>query len=276
MCREYSRARVLRENTGNNAFSYDFRSCKQLRIADLRTVHSLLDMEESNAPAFAEVEDGQEVQCPGLQHFLKWSGKDIYLFDNHNHSFYFIYRYVTVHRSALRMVHVDQHKDARRPQMNFQDFCVQLQRERSAMAAHHFLPLHERLFPSAVRSVGEEERFELLYSYTNLVLNVGNFIAPLLDERLITRCDCIDSQDRMLRFETEGRGLESEPYVLDLDLDFFSRDLDYIPWEKKAKFVASLWRKADLVTIATSPFFIEFERARNALETILKFCLTDL
>ena len=56
--------------------------------------------------------------------------------------------------------------------------------------------------------------------------------------------------------------------VLNLDLDFFSPDLDYIDYEKKKNLILRLAEKAKYITIATSPAFIEQKYALRVLRDI--------
>ena len=59
-------------------------------------------------------------------------------------------------------------------------------------------------------------------------------------------------------------------YVLDIDLDFFSRDMDYIDYDQKIGRVKEYIEGASLITIATSPYFIEQERALKALRDLFE------
>lgn len=45
--------------------------------------------------------------------------------------------------------------------------------------------------------------------------------------------------------------------VLNLDLDFFAPEMDFIDDEKKLKCIRNLLPKVRCVTIATSPYFID-------------------
>ncbi len=118
---------------------------------------------------------------------------------------------------------------------------------------------------SGSSNIDDEEIYDFLY--TNLHLNVGNFIRPLLDEKRISDLYIVDSEYRMDEFDLS---LIPEPFALDLDLDFFSEEMDYIPWEKKILFVRKLAEKADLILVAFSPYFIPFERAKKALFEIFE------
>jgi hypothetical protein len=57
-------------------------------------------------------------------------------------------------------------------------------------------------------------------------------------------------------FENEKRNI-----ILNLDLDFFEPELDYIDYELKKKVILDIASKAKVITVATSPFFINQELA---------------
>lgn len=67
----------------------------------------------------------------------------------------------------------------------------------------------------------------------------------------------------MIRIENEYQIDEYMDYtpaensVLNLDIDIFAPELDYINPEKKIRIIRNLLKKCQLVTIATSPFFID-------------------
>ena len=60
-----------------------------------------------------------------------------------------------------------------------------------------------------------------VFRYTNEVLNVGNFIKPALQHNIFSEVIIIDSS---YGFELDIEG----EFVLDIDLDIFSKDMDYI------------------------------------------------
>jgi hypothetical protein len=53
-----------------------------------------------------------------------------------------------------------------------------------------------------------------------------------------------------------------------LDLDFFEPKLDYINYDLKKKVILDIARKAKVITIATSPFFINQELALKIFKDI--------
>jgi hypothetical protein len=56
--------------------------------------------------------------------------------------------------------------------------------------------------------------------------------------------------------------------VLNLDLDFFQPDLDYIDYELKKKVILDIAKKADIITVSTSPFFIDQNLAVKVFKDI--------
>ena len=63
----------------------------------------------------------------------------------------------------------------------------------------------------------------------------------------------MDIIDSSYTFDNEYR----EPFVLDIDMDIFSKDMDYIQDELKIRKIREFAEKALFITIASSPFFID-------------------
>lgn len=291
--RGYQKRFELKVCSGNNLFSLQERKQKKISIPHLVS-KDVLALRQGSEIAFCEYEDEVEVLCPGVFEIIHDEKRNIYLFDNHNHSFYFIYLQYLKGDLPSTLMHVDQHKDSRRPILYFENFCILMQEEVGYDDAHRFFTedVSKTLFEkngwqdilwreslmsgafsfsvnlshrSEIKLLEQEERMEYLaWLYTNYVLNVGNFIPPIYKSAQFDRYNCIDSAYKIEEMEREKPG----SFVLDLDLDFFSSDMDYIPWEKKIDFVKRLLEEAKLVTIATSPFFIEFERCEQVLKSL--------
>jgi hypothetical protein len=64
-------------------------------------------------------------------------------------------------------------------------------------------------------------------------------------------------------FQNEKRNI-----ILNFDLDFFEPALDFIDYELKKKVVLDLAEKADVITVSTSPFFIEQNLALKVFKDI--------
>jgi len=56
--------------------------------------------------------------------------------------------------------------------------------------------------------------------------------------------------------------------ILNLDLDFFQPDLDFIDYELKKKVVLDIAKKATVITVATSPFFIKQDLALKVFKDL--------
>lgn len=241
----YQREFILKEPFGNNAFDYEKRSESHpepyIRIAPLLTYPTaeaaLQKFQIGLTPAFEIYDEEKLRSMPGLINFLQFpeatSGRPVFVFDNHNHAFYFW------HASAqelkitepLLLIHIDQHKDAR--------------------------------IPASLLPPTDAQDTKLLFEYTNFTLNVGNFIPPAIKTGLLSDAITIDSEASIKAFKQP-----TQPFILDIDLDFFAPELDYIGNQYKLDLIRQLLPKAAMTTIATSPYFIDQDLAQKYLEAI--------
>lgn len=163
------------------------------------------------------------------------------VFDNHHYALYFWYEARS--RGLLgrgnTLIHIDQHSDL---WDNTNDIP----------------PLH------SWRGVGGE--VEIL-RFVHEQCTVANYIQPAIRHGLIERVVRIEGENDIEKY----RNYETEPdesLILNLDLDFFARELDYIDFNKKKQIILTFARKARLITIATSPFFIDQDRAIEYLRKV--------
>ncbi len=103
-----------------------------------------------------------------------------------------------------------------------------------------------------------------VFRYTNEVLNVGNYLPPAMESGLIGDVQFVTGEADLEDMSFLGRGNK----ILNLDLDFFAPEMGYIDFEKAKRFVLVHAREADFITIATSPFFIDQERAIDVLREL--------
>lgn len=224
----------IEKPVGNNIFSYDERTIKKIYIPKLIKA-PISHVCTGSEPGFVEVDEGIENICTGLENMYELSlegeykDKDVYLFDNHNHAFYFWCKALNEgkFKEGIRLLHVDQHKDTREPE----NYDVDIY------------------------------NMEDVKRYTNEVLNVGSFIKPAIHHKMFDDVDIVDSTYSMER-------KAPDKYVLDIDLDFFSRDMEYIDFNWRIDRVKEYIKKAKVITIATSPFFIEQDKAIEALKML--------
>ena len=219
--------------TGNNIFSYEERSNKKIFVPKL-IQGTLDDVLVGSEIVFNEIDEEIEIKAKGLKNMVKfdYQDKDIYIFDNHNHAFYFWIKSLNKgsFTKGCKLVHVDQHKDTRVPENYEVD----------------------------VNNIDD------VFRYTNEVLNVGSFIKPALEHNIFSELIIIDSS---YGFDLEIYG----EFVLDIDLDIFSKDMDYIPYDLKLSKIQELIKKAKVITIASSPFFIDQEYAIKVLKELFNY-----
>lgn len=231
----YERPFSITWNHGNNAFSYDKRVNKKLFVPNLKQISSFDEVEFSDEVCFEEYDENNTlISGKWLKHIYEFSYEWIpsYLFDNHNHAYYFWYlaRKKWVITDGNILLHIDQHSDMREPQN--------------------------------VLYKPESEDMEKVVEYTNYVLNVGNYIIPAVKEWLIK--EVIQIRDK------ESLEKEYSYDILNLDLDFFAPELDYISYELKKEFILKHISKAKFITVATSPFFIDQKLAIKVFRDIFK------
>jgi len=262
---------------GNNIFSYDKRKNKKIYVAPLLKVdfdkYTIMDkLNSSDKIAFSEYgeETKTEYNIAGIKNFLftEKNGKKIYIFDNHNHAFYFISCEIIDEAKILNnikghilnnyikkdikipktkiMIHFDQHKDMRRASTSLEE--IMRDTKKSCITDKDYLSI-----------------------YTNYTLNVGSFITPLIENNFIKDVFIVDSTYSM---DELSKNIDLyDDVILDIDLDFFSSDMDYIDNNLKIELIKKCYDKANIVTICTSPYFIEFERAKKYLEKVLDICI---
>ncbi len=224
----------IHEPVGNNAFSFEQRKHKKIFVPPL-IKGTLQDVQLGQEIAFVEVEDGREQAFTGLKHFVYWpfKHKPIFIFDNHNHAFFF---WLLAYKSALLpqglpLIHVDQHTDVWKPEQ----------------------------FPSF--SLQPSPELQAVFQYTNFHLNVGTFIKPALHLGLFSDLHIINtSADYNVSF--------TDPIVLDIDLDIFAPETSVLADKEKIRKIREWIEKAVVVTIASSPFFIDQSLALQCLNEI--------
>ena len=231
----------LDEPKGNNAFSFEQRKNKKLWVPKLIEAE-IWDIELWDEVVFEDFGfDDQLSTNTGLKNFykIKWKQKDIYLFDNHNHAYYFWYlaRNQNIIWDDNTLVHIDEHADTRDP--------------------------GEYLMKP------DSQDLQKVFHYTNYVYNVGNYIIPAQKEGLISKTIQVRNTYNLEEY-LDLRSTLGENIILNLDLDFFQPDLDFIDYDLKKKVVLDAAKKAKVITVATSPFFINQDLAIKVFKDIFE------
>ena len=184
---------------------------------------------------FEEIEDGKLLSCTWLSSLLKISinNKMIYIMDNHNHALYF--RYEALHDGLIQkwatLLHVDQHADMNEPD--------------------------ERI------SETQQNDLEYIAEYVTEKTQIASFIWPALNAGLIDECVQIRSEAKLEEMVVKDWW---DNVILDIDIDFFVWEKDY---GHKMHLLRQMIEKAHVVTIATSPYFIDQQEAVSLIKELL-------
>jgi len=233
----------------NNAFSIEKRKNKKLFIPKLINIKNLDQIKiqsDKNKIAFEDYDFNWKLSTNyWLENFykIKWKDKEVILFDNHNHTYYFWYEaYIKwLIKKWSKLYHIDEHADTRDPYIYIQK---------------------------------DKNRLEDIFKYTNYQLNVWNYIIPAQKEWLIKEIIQIRSSKSLENYKNQyiekKEKEENESIILNLDLDFFQKELDFIDYELKKEIILHIASKSSIITVASSPFFIDQDRAIKVFKDIFK------
>ena len=163
---------------------------------------------------------------------MEYGGVSTVIVDNHNHAMYCWYQayFQGIIDTGVHVVHIDQHSDMR-----------------------------------TCPDVLEATSLDAIFDYTHICANVGNFIRPTMESGLVDEVIQIQNSTEVQRYMS---GYLQAPYILDVDIDFFVPELDFILYDDKKQLIQTLARSARLITIATSPYFIDQNRAIEVIRDI--------
>lgn len=232
----YTKPFRLIGNRGNNAFAYDARGAQPTLFVPAIVEGNLEDVSPGDEVVFADFdENGSLQECKGLAQFIRGSYKGVPLIvmDNHNHAFYFWEeaRALGQIQAGATLIHIDGHKDMREPPELYQGHTL-----------------------------------EDAFRFTNDVLNVGNYIVPAVQNGTISEIQFVTSEAAL----EDGSFFERTNKILNLDLDYFAPELAYIDFKKAKQFILQHAQSAALITVCTSPFFIDQDLAIGRLLALFK------
>ena len=236
----YKKPFYIKEPVWNNAFSYEKRKNKKLYVPSLIEIDSFDKIKLWDEIVFEDYDFNNKLSSnKWLKNFykIKWKNKDIYLFDNHNHAFYFWYlaknEWIIWDNNTL--IHIDEHADTR---------------DNNKYLAKP-----------------DSNDLKKVFEFTNNILNVWDYIIPAKEEGIIW--DIIQIRNTVnLEDYIKIKDNLSWNIILNLDLDFFQPNLDFIDYELKKKVILDAANKASIITIASSPFFINQELAIKVFKDI--------
>ena len=231
----------------NNEFSFDKRQNKKLfvpEIIEAKSFDEIKFQDDLEKIAFEDFDFDDKLSTnywlKNFYRFQMW-WKEVVLFDNHNHAFYFWYearsRKIIWNKNLL--IHIDQHADTRDN--------------------------------DKIISKSDSKSLEKVFDFTNFVLNVWDYIIPAQKEGIIENIVQIRNtknlEDYLQNFSNRKN---NSKIILNLDLDFFASELDFIDFELKKKVILDAFEKASYVTVCTSPFFVDQGLAVEKFKEIFK------
>lgn len=227
----------ITEPVWNNAFSAKLRKWRKLYVPSIVN-WTLDDLKIWEEIVFEECDENWNIiSFKWLQNFVKtelfWI--PTYIFDNHNHAFYFWWEAINnwIIESWATLVHIDEHSDMREPEVNLVD----------------------------------NQNLQEIFDYTNYTLNVWNYIKPALRAGFISQVLQIQWEEALDWLLDKLKEVKTD-IILNLDIDFFSPEMSYIDFEKVKRIIIEVAKKSKLITIATSPFFIDQKRAIEVIKEL--------
>ena len=125
----------------------------------------------------------------------------------------------------------------------------------------HQFPANEWAKPFKVIHIDQHSDIK---EVTHGEYNVGNFITHALESRLID--ECIQVRTETALHSIPPLDFQNYNYILDIDVDFWEGKNDI---DNDIKIIKNLIKNVALVTIATSPYFIDQNTAIEIIKKIL-------
>ena len=227
----YKKPFYITKPVWNNTFSFKQRKNKKLYVPKLIEINNFDEIKlqkDKEKIAFEDFDFDDNLSTNyGLENFyeIEWNSTKLYLFDNHNHALYFWYlakeKWLISEKNNI-LYHVDEHADLRDS-----------------------------------GEILEKTDLESVFNYTNFSkINVWNYIIPAEKQWLINKTIQIRNTKNLEDY-LSNKEINKSNIILNLDLDFFQPDLDFIDYELKKKVILDIAKKASIITVSTSPFFID-------------------
>jgi hypothetical protein len=274
----YVPGKFLDVGVGNNSFSLPKKSDRNpLEITPLR-VGSLDDLRLGKHVAFQDLDysetpsptpdplQGEKNTPPVSEKWIECVGLEsailcldfpipIYVFDNHNHVFYAWVEALKMgwFEKGATLVHMDEHFDA----------------------GEALLP-PDPLTPLQGGTETTEQSLEKIWRYTNEVLQIATYIKPALKLGMFSECiDYVESKHFEIPMRPpnpleRGNHLPSQNVVINLDIDVFHADMSHISWDQKIEVLKQYLPQTKLITMATSPYFIDQEKAIQLVKRVVQ------
>lgn len=275
----------------NNVFSYEKRQNKKLHVPFLTKATSFDDITLWEEIVFEDYDFDDKLQsCKWLKNFYEFDYNwiPLYLFDNHNHAYFFWYKakkewYIN---DNTILYHIDEHADTRDPWVYlWKNSLDDLQKvfdytNFTLNVGNYIIPaIKDGLIKEVIQIRSETELNNLKEKMRNDdLLFTSDFVIPsaveksggkLNNENLENNVKCkVQIPPLQSEWQEEKIVNRWQDIILNIDLDFFQPDLDFIDYNLKKEVVQRLAKKASVITVATSPFFIDQKLALKAFKDL--------
>lgn len=112
----------------------------------------------------------------------------------------------------------------------------------------------------------QESDMDYIAEYVNTETQIASFIEPALQSGLLAECVQIRSEAKLEEIVKEYDNQAMNNIILDIDMDFFAFEHH---GSEKMRLLKSFLEQAPVVTIATSPYFIDQNRAISLIKQLL-------
>ena len=267
----YNKSSKITKNLGNNVFCFNEIENTTIYIPSLITLN--IDEFKSDIDKYLKIwqeivfrekdkKSNNIIEYKWLNNFLeiKSENKTIYIIDNHNHALYFWYKeyFEGNIQRWLKLIHIDQHTD-----MNDNKYKI----------SQKNITDNEKFQKN--RGVYKQE-LEQIFNFTNNNCNVWNFIKPTVEEWLIWNITQINTEYSLLNIQNShilgsmGNLTEIGEKILDIDLDFRAPEMSIEDYKKTINITKNLIKNTRVVTIATSPYFLDQNIAIKIIKDLFK------
>lgn len=218
-------------------------------------------------PADLELVDLSSVLSPApskktffLKEYIRTSfkGVPVYIFDEHNHAFFAWCEALTegnIQREST-LIHIDAHSDGYEPSF----FLPPNWNLKQAAEYAQFLEIDTFINPAIKLGIVKDIHF--VEHYHNEVKAIFDYNSSKLS---VQRSDNYDPFSFAIRLQLDPR----KP-IVDLDLDFFEHNGGYGCEASEIASIRELMSRAGVVTMATSPGFINQHKAIALVKELLK------
>lgn len=238
--------------SGNNAIAYEQRKERKtphtapiLALPTHKHIQNLDDISLWNEIVIQDIDHHDRlISEVWLAHIYTYGwGAPTIIFDNHNYALYRRLTYFSPTSAPPHIIHIDQHSD-----MNTPD---------------------SRLDPDIYHTWWYTHAD--IQHYTIHDCQISNFIHPYMRLFPETQLTWIKSEHQLLQYNDLISQISlTWPCILDIDIDFRAPQMSIQQVDETIRITRSLISHASLVTIATSPMFIDQERAIEIVKELLK------